>query len=1001
MLVLLVLAVAVRVTRTEWPQNMQRKGFMYPGLIYLPKENKTFVLGGKLHINNGKSYERLTDVAVIDLSQQITSNNNSCAAVSTASFSLPHASFRQPTLVIDNGNGAYEAFIYSHGDDVDSTHVVWQIPDLLNAQPKVVPQPNPAPEIYFPGWASASKPLKPSEAASYFFGNTSANGTDVSPSGNGTLWKMTKDGITAATVDTKTRPPAGGWGTMVQYGSSVVLIVGTEIWAYNTVASTWYQREKGLNAERYDATSVLFETPTRTRYAIVIGAAAKVEYFDVDAPKNPLVEAIITGDGPEHIEAAVSMFLHDSHIFMIGGLTGSGDSQSSMLLNIVKISASSDWKTLSFAYVPTYTPYAPETSSTSRTDGDSGLPIGLIIGIVVGSLVALLVLAGLIFWHCRRHPRRRRDSKQGPVPAITIFRLPSDVDDDVTAHHQQSMHEQQSPYAHNVSVPPTHFNWPMLVTIPAQENGANMQRKGFMYPGLIYLPKENKTFVLGGKLRINNGKSHEAITDVAVIDLNQQITSNNNSCAAVSTAPFALPLASFRHPTLVIDNGNGAYEALIYSHGDNETGTDNIHVVWQISDLLSARPKVVPQPNPAPIFFPGWVSASKPLKPSEAASYFFGNTSANGTDVSPYGNDTLWKMTKEGIVAAPVSTKTRPPAGGWGTMVQYGSSVVLVVGTEIWTYNTVSYTWYQRETSLNAERYDATSVLFETPTRTRFVIVIGAAAKVEYFDVDSPKNPPAEAVIEGDGPEHIEAAVSMFLHDSHIFMIGGLTGSGDSQSSMLLNIVKISASSDWKTLSFAYVPTYTPYALETLATNRTIVEPDRSGVPIGEIVGIAVGSLVAVIAIAGLVYWHRQRRRRARDAKRGRANMPVTIFRLPSDMDDDATAVNGGMTDASMTRHSSPGRTTVSFASYYYQHPPLMAHEQDRPHAHSPSVPPTHFNWPMLVTMPPRDQGAEPDAQQVPEQRDFAPPRGVAPATPAQRSVGAGPEARPLFSSFS
>ncbi|KNE60921.1 hypothetical protein AMAG_06682 [Allomyces macrogynus ATCC 38327] len=528
----------------------------------------------------------------------------------------------------------------------------------------------------------------------------------------------------------------------------------------------------------------------------------------------------------------------------------------------------------------------------------------------------------------------------------------------------------------------------------------NMQRKGFMYPGLIYLPKENKTYVLGGKLRINNGKSHEAITDVAIIDLNQAVTSNNNSCAAVSTAPFLLPQASFRHPTLVIDNGNGAYEALIYSHGDNETGTDNIHVVWHISDLLNARPKVVPQPNPAPIFFPGWVSASKPLKPSEAASYFFGNTSASGTDVSPSGNDTLWKMTMDGIVVAQVSTKTRPPAGGWGTMVQYGSSVVLVVGTEIWTYNTVSYTWYQRETSLNAERYDATSGLFETPTRTRFAIVIGAAAKVEYFDVDAPSSSAKEAVITGDGPEHIEAAVSMFLHDSHIFMIGGLSGSGDSQSSMLLNIVKISASSDWKTLSFAYVPTYTPYAPETLATNRTIVEPDRSGVAVGEIVGIAVGSLVAVIAIAGLVFWHRQRRRR--DAKLGRANLPVTIFRLPSDMDDDTTAVNGGTTDASLTRSSNAGRTPVSFAGYYYQHPPPMSHEQDRLQAHSPSVPPTHFNWPMLMTMPPRDQDAGvPGAQQDPEQSDFASPRSAAPAAPAQRNVGAGPEARPLFSSFS
>ncbi|KAJ3368058.1 hypothetical protein GGF31_006891 [Allomyces arbusculus] len=490
-----------------------------------------------------------------------------------------------------------------------------------------------------------------------------------------------------------------------------------------------------------------------------------------------------------------------------------------------------------------------------------------------------------------------------------------------------------------------------------------MQRKGFMYPGLIYLPKENRTFVLGGKLHINNGKSFERLTDVAVIDLNQHITSNNNSCSAVSTASFTLPHASFRQPTLVIDNGNGAYEALIYSHGDE---VDSTHVVWHIPDLLSAQPKVVPQPNPAPeIYFPGWASSSKPFKPSEAATYFFGNTSANGTDVSPFGNDTMWKFTKDGIVAAQVSTKTRPPAGGWGTMVQYGSSVVLVVGTEIWTYNTVSYTWYQRETSLNAERYDATSVLFETPTRTRYAVVIGAAAKVEYFDVDAPSSPVMEAVIEGDGPEHIEAAVSMFLHDSHIFMIGGLSGSGDSQSSMLLTIVKISAPSDWKSLSFAYVPTYTPYASETVSTNRTIVEPVGGGFLVGKIVGIAVGSLIAVIAIAGLVYWHQQRRRRARDAKRGRANMPVTIFRLPSDMDDDVTAVNGGMTDASMTRYSSPGRPPVSFAGYYYQQPPLMSHEQERARMHgSPSVPPTHFNWPMLMTMPPRDQETEPDAQQ-------------------------------------
>ncbi|KNE68667.1 hypothetical protein AMAG_12835 [Allomyces macrogynus ATCC 38327] len=432
----------VSTAEAGWPQGMLGATLMSPGLVYLPKEKKAYIFGGKLWAD-GKAKDRITDVAVIDLSQPIKGNDIQSPAVSSAPFKLPHRSWRQPILVIDNGNGVYETRIYTYGDEADSFRTVWRIPNLLDPKAAAASEPSsfPLPEVYFPAWSTVSTPQTPSEQpAVYFFGNTTANGSSASKAGNDTLYQFKKDGIIPAQVESKTRPPGSGWGVMTQDGKKVVLIKRNEVWTYNQVGSVWIPRDRGLNQGRSDAAAVVFKTSTRS-FVIVVGGSTQVEYFDLDSPTSSM-SVMISGDGPPEYSGALSVFVHDSHLFLVGGIVASSTSNANTPLNIVRIDSVSGGNALEFTYVPTYTPSA------------SGLSTGAIVGIVVAVVAVLLAIAGVIYL-CRRRRMADRllipDWPPGP-PQPSLERPILQVPDRDAGQPQIRVISRQEPLVHPESV---------------------------------------------------------------------------------------------------------------------------------------------------------------------------------------------------------------------------------------------------------------------------------------------------------------------------------------------------------------------------------------------------------------------------------------------------------------------------------------------------------------------------------------------------------------------
>ncbi|KNE68669.1 hypothetical protein AMAG_12838 [Allomyces macrogynus ATCC 38327] len=411
LVVALLFATLLAPVHAEWPQGHQRKALLSPGLIHLPTENKTFVLGGKIRMTATVT-ESITDVAIIDLNQAVSSNNISAQAVSTAPFSLLSPAYRLATFVVDNGNGVYEAWMWAGNNSTS----IWRVPDLLSPKAALVSQPvkNQLPVVNFPGYISASEPRKPSEAATYFFGNTSASGQEVSAVGNDTLWRFDKDGITEVTPSSKTRPPGRGWSSLVQSGSTLVLTgagpVGNDIWSFNTVSLAWTKRTTNLTSDRFDHASTIYTTPTGSRFIIIVGGStgSAIEYFDADSAKDGVRESI-TGDGPRNLLGAASLFLHDSHLFLVGGLTGTGDSLSGLLLSIIKITPAPDGSALKFAWTPTYVP--AKLVKDKGEDGGNSMSTGAIIGIVVGS-IAFLAIVGVIKYILIRRRRQRKRARQ-------------------------------------------------------------------------------------------------------------------------------------------------------------------------------------------------------------------------------------------------------------------------------------------------------------------------------------------------------------------------------------------------------------------------------------------------------------------------------------------------------------------------------------------------------------------------------------------------------------
>ncbi|KNE60914.1 hypothetical protein AMAG_06676 [Allomyces macrogynus ATCC 38327] len=410
LVIALLVTTSLAPVHAEWPQGHQRKALLSPGLIHLPAENKTFVLGGKIRMTATVT-ESITDVAIIDLNQAVSSNNISAQAISTAPFSLLAPAYRLATFAVDNGNGVYEAWMWASGNSSS----IWRVPDLLSPKAALVSQPvkDKLPTVNFPGYISASEPRKPSEAATYLFGNTTASGQEVSAVGNDTLWRFDKDGLTEVTPSSKTRPPGRGWSSLVQSGSTLVLTgagpVGNDIWSFNTVSLAWTKRTTNLTSDRFDHASAVYTTPSGSRFIIIVGGSSgsAVEYFDADSAKDGVRESV-TGDGPRSLLGAASLFLHDSHLFLVGGLTGTGDSPSGLLLSIIKITPSPDGSALKFAWTPTYT---PAKLAKDKDDGGNSLSTGAIIGIVVGS-IAFLVLVGIAEYVLVRRRRQQKKARQ-------------------------------------------------------------------------------------------------------------------------------------------------------------------------------------------------------------------------------------------------------------------------------------------------------------------------------------------------------------------------------------------------------------------------------------------------------------------------------------------------------------------------------------------------------------------------------------------------------------
>ncbi|KAJ3361796.1 hypothetical protein GGF32_006971 [Allomyces javanicus] len=579
------------------------------GLVYLPKEKKAFVFGGRMFNDGG--LDRITDVAIIDLNQTIVSKDLNSPAISAAPFKLPYRSYRQPILVTDHGNGVYETRIYSPGDDDGSNRAVWLIPDLLDSK-AAAQHAFTAPKIYFPSWSTVATPQDTENPAAYFYGNASTNGNITSEYGGDTLWKF-----------------------------------GTE---------------------------------------------------------------------------RFSMFLHDSHLFLVGGLVEPGSSSdANKILNIVRVAAVSGDTKLKFTYVTEYTP-----SASVSTGAIVGIGVGSIVGIVVGSIAALLVVIGLIYWFRRRSndlatkklaldSRRRSIDEESEHMVIEVARPgqnismpPSPAAFEPKKPLMSTMAEQNRMHA-QAPGEQLQSDQPILAAdIPAHGMGAGLpqqyevspqqylhhseavdeilatddwtpaptrtfqkprrplplghqRKKALLSPGLIHLPKENKTFVLGGRIRLD-ATTTEYINDVAIIDLNQIVASNDVSAQAVSVAPFKLPEASYRHSTFVLENGKGSYDAWIFAPG-------NTSEVWRIPDLLSRTATIAPQVVKEKVFafFSAYTSASDPRN---SASYFFGNTTANGMEISPNGNDTLWRFDKQGLNRVPFNSQMRPPGRGWSSYPQ-------------------------------------------------------------------------------------------------------------------------------------------------------------------------------------------------------------------------------------------------------------------------------------------------------------------------------------------
>ncbi|KAJ3372516.1 hypothetical protein GGF31_001957 [Allomyces arbusculus] len=414
---------AVAEAATGWPPNM-RTQLVAPAVVYLPRERKAYVFGGRILT----PLTHYTDVAVIDLAKNITGADADSSAVSTAPFSLPTADSSLVPLAVTRDKAlsdVYDVWLLGGMASGGAPLRAYAVNDLLRA--KEVTSVGLATSdasgqslggliVGYPGRSGATTPFAPgasnqlgTDPAVYAFGNWSTV--------NNTLWRFDKSAAVRAVAAGTTLPPSRGFSCMVRYDSLRVVLTGgnngnntrlKDLWTYNLVANTWSQYSSSLLVARDDCQMAVYQLPDKSAsYLLIMGYTSNpaLEYVNLDSGDAPRAAVLSTADtqGPESVSAH-AMFVHDSHLFLVGGVP-------TALLNIIKIAPQNDG-TLAFAWVKTYVPSAAAGTNTTAagngtttdrtaTDG-TGLSAGAVVGISVGTVAGMGLLGFAAFFMWRR-----------------------------------------------------------------------------------------------------------------------------------------------------------------------------------------------------------------------------------------------------------------------------------------------------------------------------------------------------------------------------------------------------------------------------------------------------------------------------------------------------------------------------------------------------------------------------------------------------------------------
>ncbi|KAI9151157.1 hypothetical protein H9P43_009772 [Blastocladiella emersonii ATCC 22665] len=422
-LLLALLLAAAPTTRAAWPQNM-RATFIGPAALYLPRERKIYVFGGRQLISDTVVVD-LDEVAVVDLAAPIADLADPMSpAVSPAPFKLPTPDYYMTALAYAGGPGVYEVRLLAGLTAKSAPMKVWRVPDLLRATSvEVSPRPpsaNASLAIMNPAWAASTAPFEltgglATDPSSYLLGNW----TNVTS----TLWRFDQTGLSEVAVSSPDRPLPRAWTCLLRYDTNRLVLAGgndgtntqlADIWLFSILPRTWARYPHPMSVKRDDFQMAVYTAPSGARFLIILGYVPPLlEYVALDKGTPPVVPVIdkAAAAGLSAI-AANALVVHDSHLFVIGGVP-------KHLMSAIKITPNGD--ELSFSWVPSYTPsyYKPPQSNgtssaaaaTPTPQGDA-VPVAAIIGACIGGVVALagLALAAVVFR--RRTADHRRDRAQ-------------------------------------------------------------------------------------------------------------------------------------------------------------------------------------------------------------------------------------------------------------------------------------------------------------------------------------------------------------------------------------------------------------------------------------------------------------------------------------------------------------------------------------------------------------------------------------------------------------